>query len=67
MSMASLFILPLTVLVFIQTQNFLSGKTTQERIKANQVRGIPIQEMTGRDLADQMVLNNQDKLFRASK
>ena len=57
MCLASIFILPLTVLLIVQTQNFLSNKTTQARLKAKQVAGIPIKEMQGRELAESMMIN----------
>ena len=69
MSLASTFILPLTVLVYVQTQNFMSGKTTSERLKVNQVAslGIPIKEMKGRELAEQMMLDDKIQILTGNK
>jgi len=64
--LASTFILPLSFLLLVQTQNFLSGKTTSERLKANQVAnlGIPISEMKGKELAQDMLLDGKSKIFK---
>jgi hypothetical protein len=47
----------------------MSGKTTSERLKANQVAnlGIPIKEMKGRELAEQMMLDGNDQIFTNNK
>jgi len=61
---ASFFLVPLSVLLIVQTKNFLSGQTTQARLKTKQVSqlGATATQITGRGYAEQALLNYHDNL-----
>lgn len=56
---ASFFLLPVTLLMLVQTKNFLSNQTTQNRFKPNPM----LQEMTMKEYAHQAILPDNLKLF----
>ena len=53
LGISTLFVLPLTLLVVVQTMNFLANKTTSNRMNSKQVSdlGIAIQEISGKKYA----------------
>ena len=61
---SAVFVLPLSVLLMVQTKNFLANKTTQARFKNNQVAqlGIPIQELKGKEYTESIMRNYHDNL-----
>ena len=70
-TVASFFLMPLTLLMIIQTKNFKAGKTTQNRLKNVSVSalGAKLTQISGRNYAQQAMLNYHEnlKIFKSMK
>merc|ERR1712224_502339 len=67
---ATIFLLPLTVLVINQTRNFLAGMTTRSRLEAMKINfGSAITPITGREHAQQSMIQYHAnlKIFKSTK
>ena len=66
--MDAFFLAPLTLLLTIQTLNFLHAQTTGARMKTNTLKkvrsksGLKIQELDGRGYAKEALLNYEDRM-----